>query len=560
MSQALLGLKSFFSRPTEPSQSTAKAVTPSRSPEARALACARYLEKNRAKLAEKSRLRAARNQKLLAFKKREKRAEAAEVKHGRKEANRKQEQRETARDYKVEYELMKAGAEDAFRERVMHAMWNPAPGVADSGRSGKWTLIVENTLRDLYSHPSHVTFFLLLPTSMTNNSRCSPPLHLEPGVNLDELQIYYLLTGPAAGEKQGVYSSWPGVQSLPGDHCVKYQSWELLEAAWHRCFRGSGSVRASYDAAAADLTASTLGGLYQTDDPHIAAHIARGSYIREAKALVDAEKAIRGLERANPSDDESNFFRAKTRRWHDSTTFGASFSPNTASIDLGPDIMPTSTRAAAQGISANISKIAAEEAFSEDEDMDLTLVGPSDQEEDDEPFYDPLFHQDDEDSSEDEEEEDGDEEEEDDGPVVVPAKRKRPSRAASEPPDLEPESREVVYTVSMFTAAQLKKPKSSRGPPMSDFFKLMSDADWPACKAQIRTILRTMLELEAVNLSNYDVTFTIPRHVKDPMTLQNATQYEHLVSTALQIKASPAARILIQPKLVGYCSLFRLVS
>ncbi|KAK7063341.1 hypothetical protein R3P38DRAFT_3164341 [Favolaschia claudopus] len=178
---------------------------------------------------------------------------------------------------------------------------------------------------------------------MTNNSRCSPPLHLEPGVNLDELQTYYLLTGPAAGEKQGVYSSWPGVQSLPGDHCVKYQSWELLEAAWHRCcdagehthppspplpipsststlspppsapfpttrlfvVRGSGSVRASYDAAAADLTASTLGGLYQADDPHIAAHIARGSYIREAEALVDAEKAIRGLERANPSDDES---------------------------------------------------------------------------------------------------------------------------------------------------------------------------------------------------------------------------------------------------------------
>ncbi|KAK6969691.1 hypothetical protein R3P38DRAFT_2814074 [Favolaschia claudopus] len=140
----------------------------------------------------------------------------------------------------------------------------------------------------------------------------------------------------------------------------------------------------------------------------------------------------------------------------------------------------TSTRAAAQGISANISKIAAQEVASDDDDMDLTLVGPSDQEEDDEPFYDPLFHQDDEDSSEDEEEEDGDEEEEEDGPVVVPAKRKRPSRAASEPPDVEPESREVVYTVSMFTAAQLKKPKSSRGPPMSDFFKLMSDADWPA--------------------------------------------------------------------------------
>ncbi|KAK7020026.1 hypothetical protein R3P38DRAFT_3198575 [Favolaschia claudopus] len=169
---------------------------------------------------------------------------------------------------------------------------------------------------------------------MTNNSRCSPPLHLEPGVNLDELQTYYLLTGPAAGERQGVYSSWPAVQSLPGNRCVKYQSWELLEAAWHRCcdagehthppspplspppsapfptttlfvVRGSGSVRTSYDAAAADLTASTLGGLYQADDPHIAAHIARGSYIREAEALVDAEKAIRGLEGANPSDDES---------------------------------------------------------------------------------------------------------------------------------------------------------------------------------------------------------------------------------------------------------------
>ncbi|KAK6974651.1 hypothetical protein R3P38DRAFT_2811670 [Favolaschia claudopus] len=280
--------------------------------------------------------------------------------------------------------------------------------------------------------------------------------------------------------------------------------------------------------------------------------------------------------------DSENFFRPKTRRWHDSTTLGASFLPNTASIEL---VLVLATKTENLRVLLLFSsyfafltwlvlrlvplhrvyplisrKLPHKKLLLMTTYMDLTLVGPSDQEEDDEPFYDPLFHQDDEDSSEDEEEEDGDEEEEEDGPVVVPAKRKRPSRAATEPPDVEPESREVVYTVSMFTAAQLKKPKSSRGPPMSDFFKLMSDADWPACKAQIRTILRTMLELEAVNLSNYDVTFTIPRHVKDPMTLQNSTQYEHLVSTALQIKASPAAKILIQPKLVSYCSLFRLVS
>ncbi|KAK6996112.1 hypothetical protein R3P38DRAFT_2800146 [Favolaschia claudopus] len=152
---------------------------------------------------------------------------------------------------------------------------------------------------------------------------------------------------------------------------------------------------------------------------------------------------------------------------------------------------PTSTRAAAQGISANISKIAAQEAASDDDDMDITLVGPSDQEEDEEHFYDPLFHCDDDDSSEDEEdqEEEEEEQEEEDGPVVVPAKRKRSSRAISESADSEPESR---------TAAQLKKAKSSRGPPKSDFFKLLSDADWPACKAQLRSKLRTMLESEVI--------------------------------------------------------------
>ncbi|KAK7000587.1 hypothetical protein R3P38DRAFT_2797210 [Favolaschia claudopus] len=158
----------------------------------------------------------------------------------------------------------------------------------------------------------------------------------------------------------------------------------------------------------------------------------------------------------------------------------------------------TSTRAAAQGISANISKIAAQEAASDDDDMDITLVGPSDQEEDEEHFYDPLFHCDDDDSSEDEEdqEEEEEEQEEEDGPVVVPAKRKRSSRAISESANSEPESRLITYTIAMFTAAQLKKAKSSRGPPKSDFFKLLSDADWPACKAQLRSKLRTMLELE----------------------------------------------------------------
>ncbi|KAJ7902994.1 hypothetical protein B0H13DRAFT_2335426 [Mycena leptocephala] len=70
---------------------------------------------------------------------------------------------------------------------------------------------------------------------------------------------------------------------------------------------------------------------------------------------------------------------------------------------------------------------------------------------------------------------------------------------------------------------KLHKPKSSRRPPISDFFKLWSTDDWSVLKGRLRTNIRTGLELTTVNLTAYNITFTVPRQVTDPISLTNHT-------------------------------------
>ncbi|KAF7372261.1 hypothetical protein MVEN_00085600 [Mycena venus] len=210
-----------------------------------------------------------------------------------------------------------------------------------------------------------------------------------------------------------------------------------------------------------------------------------------------------------------------------------------------------SARAASKSISSSISTLAAKDLASSDDEMDLTLVN-SDNDGDD---YDSDLHRDDEDSEEDEsseeEEDEDDMEEEDDGdgPVVLgKRKRGRPAKADATTDSL-PTPRQIEYTTSFYTLDQLAKPRSSREPPVSDIFSFKSTEPWPVIKSRIRRNIQTALDLTtSIDLDDYKVSFTIPRHVKDPIILNDSTKYKQLVSNALKIKTHPAAKILVEPK------------
>ncbi|KAJ7724778.1 hypothetical protein B0H16DRAFT_1736524 [Mycena metata] len=204
-----------------------------------------------------------------------------------------------------------------------------------------------------------------------------------------------------------------------------------------------------------------------------------------------------------------------------------------------------SNRSAARKITKSIAKIAAQDLnSSDDEDLDITMVNSDyDNDERDE---DPENEDEKEDSDDAREEED---EEDDNEPVVVPAKRKRGK--GKKTIEKTPLVRDVLVTIAVYTAEQMKKSRTSRGSPKSDLYTLTSDEPWDTLKAQIGVRICGILNPAILDLDNYDLTFTVPRHISDPIKLSDETHYKHLLKTALTIKTGPSARVIVEPKPVA---------
>ncbi|KAJ7732491.1 hypothetical protein B0H14DRAFT_3517623 [Mycena olivaceomarginata] len=208
-------------------------------------------------------------------------------------------------------------------------------------------------------------------------------------------------------------------------------------------------------------------------------------------------------------------------------------------------------RASSKMILDSISTLAAQDLVSSDDEMHITLVGSTGDEE--EEYHNPDWHafetdshdensgaeEDiDEDDNEEESDDDDSGSDSDDDSVIVPTKRKRKEKAVP-----EPSPREIQYTTSVYTFEQTKKSKSSRGSPISDVFTFSSDKPWNTLKSCIRTNIRTALHLEMFSIGDYTVTFTVPRQVTESIPLTDYKKYRILVSNALKIKGTPSAKI-----------------
>jgi hypothetical protein len=111
----------------------------------------------------------------------------------------------------------------------------------------------------------------------------------------------------------------------------------------------------------------------------------------------------------------------------------------------------------------------------------------------------------------------------------------------------KPPPREIEYKIAIYTPQQMKKTRSSRGPPITHIVNLYSNKSWRRLKTHILTKISAVLKPANINFFDYTITFTVPRQVCDPMHIADIEHYEYLVKKALLGK-NPVARIVVEPK------------
>ncbi|KAJ7829625.1 hypothetical protein B0H13DRAFT_2372445 [Mycena leptocephala] len=143
----------------------------------------------------------------------------------------------------------------------------------------------------------------------------------------------------------------------------------------------------------------------------------------------------------------------------------------------------------------------------------------------------------------DEEEEDSDDNNSGSDVVVVPRKRKR---GRSGKKSNEPKPRDIEYKFAIFSAKEMKKSKSSRSP-ATEVVVLKSNVSWATLKTNILTQVNEALDPPSLIFHDYNITFTVPRQVSDPMQLSDK-KYDYLVKKALQIQKNPSVKVIIEKK------------
>ncbi|KAJ7939926.1 hypothetical protein B0H13DRAFT_1850126 [Mycena leptocephala] len=227
----------------------------------------------------------------------------------------------------------------------------------------------------------------------------------------------------------------------------------------------------------------------------------------------------------------------------------------------------TSNRASATGIHKNIANIAASDLLDSDDefpvdpslaDLDMTLVNSngSDNKEEDVNKVQEASEDEEEDSEESEEEEGSEEEEEEseeseeeDATAAkeqpVTKKRRGPAKTSAEKPA---DDRKITYTISIFSAAEMKKSKSAKKPTKTAILTLHNSEPFDTLQAQILVRIAAALHPAQEDYNDYNIAFTVSRQVTDPVTLDSEETYTHLVNHALKINSTPCAKIVVEAK------------
>ncbi|KAJ7617580.1 hypothetical protein B0H17DRAFT_1152431 [Mycena rosella] len=94
----------------------------------------------------------------------------------------------------------------------------------------------------------------------------------------------------------------------------------------------------------------------------------------------------------------------------------------------------------------------------------------------------------------------------------------------------------------------MKKSKSARKPTKTAILTLPNSEPFDTLKAQILIRIAAALDPAQENYDDYNIAFTVPRQVTDPITLDSEETYAHLVVHALKINTAPCAKIIVEAK------------
>jgi hypothetical protein len=105
----------------------------------------------------------------------------------------------------------------------------------------------------------------------------------------------------------------------------------------------------------------------------------------------------------------------------------------------------------------------------------------------------------------------------------------------------------ITYNLAILSLAELAKAARSQRP-QARFIDLLSNLVWNDFWAQIKIKISDVLfPGEAIVEDNaFEVFFSFPRHVKDPLPLTTSADYSHLIKNALKIKKDPAVKIVVK--------------
>jgi hypothetical protein len=122
-------------------------------------------------------------------------------------------------------------------------------------------------------------------------------------------------------------------------------------------------------------------------------------------------------------------------------------------------------------------------------------------------------------------------------------------------PGDKPPAVDITYNLLLFSTLELNRPVTRRKP-IAAYLVLKSDMVWEDFYAQLKNKVCDSLfpGQPLVNKNSFEMTFSIPRHVTNPLKIISAADYAYLLANIAKMKTNPNAKIVIEsraPNLVG---------
>lgn len=119
----------------------------------------------------------------------------------------------------------------------------------------------------------------------------------------------------------------------------------------------------------------------------------------------------------------------------------------------------------------------------------------------------------------------------------------------------EPRAVDITYNLVLFSTVELARAVTRRKP-IAAYLVLKSDIDFEDFYAQLKIKVCDNLfpGQPLVNNNSFEMSFSVPHHITNPLKLVSAADYAHLLANVAKIKTNPNAKIVIEsraPNLVG---------